>query len=84
MPIRLKVFFQFFAHLKSVIDIAARKEVKVIIVEPFYCRKAADKVARETGVHVLVLANSTGGQKGADDYLAMIDNTVNSLTEILR
>ena len=72
------------AHLREVIKTAEKEKIKTIVVEPFYSRKAADKVALETGANVLVIANSTGGQKGIDNYIMVIDNIVNSLAKAFK
>ena len=49
-----------------------RTGAKVIVMEPFYDRKVADLVARQTGVKVLVLPPSVGGVKGIDDYIQLM------------
>jgi ABC-type Zn uptake system ZnuABC Zn-binding protein ZnuA len=49
-----------------------RTGAKTIIMEPFYDRKAADFVAKETGAKVLVLPPSVGGIRGLNDYLSVM------------
>ena len=72
------------SHLAAVIDRMKADNVRVVLMEPFYSRKAADLVASRTGAAVLVRANSVGGQPDATDYIAMIDMVVKLLHEALR
>jgi ABC-type Zn uptake system ZnuABC Zn-binding protein ZnuA len=67
-------------HLTEVIQRANRENIGVILMEPFYRRKAADFVASKTDAEVLVCAHSVGGQKEAPDYLSLIDLVVSRLT----
>jgi zinc/manganese transport system substrate-binding protein len=69
------------AHLRTIAESARQQGVRVILQEPFYSRKAADRLAGETSARVVVVANSVGGQPEASDYLALIDLIVKRLTE---
>ena len=69
------------SHLAGLIQTMKRTGAKVIIMEPFYDRKMADFVARNTGATVLVLPPSVGGQKGIDDYIALIKYDIARLAE---
>jgi ABC-type Zn uptake system ZnuABC Zn-binding protein ZnuA len=60
-----------------------RNGIKVILLEPFYERKAADNVRQKTGAKVVVCASAVGGQKEATDYLALMDLIVNKLSDAL-
>lgn len=64
------------AHLAQVADTAKAGGVKIILQEPFYSRKAADRVAAQIGARMVVVANSVGGQMEATDYLALMDLVV--------
>ncbi len=63
-------------HVAEVIARIKLENVKLLLMEPFYSRKAPDLVASETGIKVVECANSVGGQPEASDYLSMIDNVV--------
>ena len=63
-------------HVAEVIKRVRVDHVKVLLMEPFYSRKAPDLVASETGITVVECANTVGGQPEATDYLTMIDNVV--------
>jgi ABC-type Zn uptake system ZnuABC Zn-binding protein ZnuA len=51
----------------------------LILQEPFFSRKAADRLAGQTGAKVVVTANSVGGEEAASDYLALFDLIVKRL-----
>ena len=71
------------AHLAEIIELVKKNGIKVILLEPFYERKAADLVAEKTGAKVLVCASAVGGQKEATDYLALMDLLVNGLADAM-
>jgi len=68
-------------HLKDVIDIMKRDNVKIILMEVFYDEKPAQFVAAETGAKVVVVPNSVGGTKEAKDYFCLIDTIVDKIAE---
>ena len=71
-------------HLKDVINIMNRDDIKVILMEVFYDRKSAQFVAAKTGAKVIVVSNSVGGTKEAKDYFGLIDTIVDKLALGLR
>lgn len=71
------------SHLAGLIQTMKRTGAKVIIMEPFYDRKMADFVARNTGATVLILPPSVGGEKGVDDYEALMRHDISRLAEVL-
>ena len=70
-------------HVADVVKRVKAEGAKVLLMEPFYSRKAPDLVASETGISVVECANSVGGQAEATDYLTMIDNVVTRLSTAL-
>ena len=72
-------------HVLEVINKMKNQRINVLLVEPFYSRKAPDLVAEKTGATVVLCANSVGGtQEGDDigpakDYLSLINYIVDSL-----
>jgi ABC-type Zn uptake system ZnuABC Zn-binding protein ZnuA len=60
------------SHLYEVIQAVKRTGAKAIVMEPFYDRKVADLVAKQTGIQVLLLPPSVGGVKGIDDYIQLM------------
>jgi ABC-type Zn uptake system ZnuABC Zn-binding protein ZnuA len=63
-------------HVADVIRRIQSEGIEVLLMEPFYSRKAPDLVASQTGIRVVECANSVGGQPVATDYLTMLDNAV--------
>jgi zinc/manganese transport system substrate-binding protein len=70
-------------HLASVVESMKARQVRVILQEPFYTRKAADFAAGRTGAAVLVVPTMTGGGPEASGYLAMLDNAIGKLSAAL-
>jgi zinc/manganese transport system substrate-binding protein len=69
------------AHLNDVLKIIPEQKVKFLLMEPFYSRQAPDWVEKKTGIKIVQVANSVGGQPEATDYIAMIDNLVKRCIE---
>lgn len=72
------------SHLFALIQTMKRTGAKVIVMEPFYDRKTADLVARQTGAQVLILPPSVGGVKGIDDYVQLMTYDLTRLANALR
>lgn len=70
-------------HLTEVMRTVQAEKIAVILQEPFYSRKAADFVARQTGAMVVVCPNTVGGTAEAGSYLQMIDLVVHRLARAL-
>lgn len=72
------------AHLASLVATMKSTAARIILMEPFYDRRIADKVALETGAKVLVVPPSVGGAKGLDDYVAVMRNAVATVAAAVR
>jgi zinc/manganese transport system substrate-binding protein len=72
------------SHLYEVIQTVKRTGAKAIVMEPFYDRKVADLVARQTGIKVLILPPSVGGVKGIDDYIQLLQYDMSQLANAVR
>ncbi|MGB2986199.1 MAG: metal ABC transporter substrate-binding protein, partial [Phycisphaerae bacterium] len=68
-------------HVAEVIKRVQTENIHVLLMEPFYSRKAPDLVASQTGITVVECANSVGGQPEATDYLTLMDNIINRVIE---
>lgn len=68
------------SHLLQVVQAVKASGAKVIIMEPFYDRKVADLVARQTGATVLILPPSVGGVPGITSYLQLMQHDVTELS----
>ena len=63
-------------HVADIVKRVKAEGVRVLLMEPFYSRKAPELVASQTGISVVECANSVGGQPEATDYLTSLDNIV--------
>jgi zinc/manganese transport system substrate-binding protein len=72
------------SHLVEVINAMKRTGAKVIVMEPFYDRKIADLVARQTNAKVLILPPSVGGVPGVTDYVQLMKYDMDQLASTLR
>ncbi|MEO6526172.1 MAG: metal ABC transporter substrate-binding protein [Gemmatimonadaceae bacterium] len=72
------------SHLYGVIQTVKRTGAKAIVMEPFYDRKVADLVAKQTGVAVLILPPSVGGVKGVNDYISLVKYDMAQLAAAVR
>ena len=68
-------------HILEVINTMKSEKAGVILMEPFYNRDDAEAVAKKTGSNVVVVPNAVNEQ--VKDYIAMLDNVVNRLSEAL-
>lgn len=67
------------AHLVKVEETVRREGIGIILQEPWHSRKAADRVAANTGARVVEAPSMVGGEAGG--YVALIDLIVDRLTE---
>jgi zinc/manganese transport system substrate-binding protein len=72
------------SHLYTVIQAVKNTGAKAIVMEPFYDRKVADLVAKQTGIKVLVLPPSVGGIRGIDDYIQLMQYDMSQLANALK
>ncbi|MFH1741484.1 MAG: metal ABC transporter substrate-binding protein [bacterium] len=72
------------SHTVEVIQTIKSRNIKVIAVEPFYDRKAADAIASRTGAKVIVLPSSVGGLKGVDTYFDLFDYITEQLASAMK
>ncbi len=72
------------SHTLDLIKEMKAKNVKIILVEPYFDLKTPNSIARETGARVLVLTPSVGGEKGIDDYVALFDHDLKLLVDAVK
>jgi zinc/manganese transport system substrate-binding protein len=74
------------SHLYKVIQTVKRTGAKAIIMEPFYDRKVADLVAKQTGIKVLMLPPSVGGLRNGNvgDYISLMRYDISQLAAAVR
>ena len=72
------------AHLAEVINKVKEDKIRVIFVEAYLNRKTAENVAGQTGATVVDVSQFPGALKGTEDnYVALLDNVVDSLSKAL-
>ena len=72
------------SHTIDLINDMKAKNVKIIMVEPYFDLKTPNSIARETGAKVLVMAPSVGAEKEITDYVSLFDYDVKLLAAALR
>jgi zinc/manganese transport system substrate-binding protein len=72
------------AHLLTVVNAIKQSGAKAIVMEPFYDRRTADVVAKQTGAKVLMLPPSVGGTKDVPDYIALLTHDLTELANALK
>jgi zinc/manganese transport system substrate-binding protein len=72
------------SHIQKIAGIIKANKVELILQEPFYPTKAAELLAAQTGVKVVVATNSVGGDSKATDYIALINLIVSRTAGALR
>jgi zinc/manganese transport system substrate-binding protein len=72
------------SHTIDLISEMKAKNVKIIMVEPYFDLKTPNSIARETGAKVLVMAPSVGAEKEITDYVSLFDHDVKLLATALK
>lgn len=72
------------AHIAKLTALMKQEGVKLILIEPFYSRKAAHQLAQKTGAKVVVIPPSVKGAKGVDDYFRLLDYNIEQVVAALR
>jgi len=72
------------SHTLDLITDMKAKNVKIIMVEPYFDLKTPNSIARETGAKVLVMAPSVGAEKEITDYVSLFDYDVKLLAATLK
>ncbi|MGH7806134.1 MAG: metal ABC transporter substrate-binding protein [Candidatus Binatia bacterium] len=70
-------------HLEDVIQRMRAEKIPLILAAPYYDRRHADFVARESGAKIVRLAHQVGSREGAVTYLEMIDTNVRAIVAAL-
>jgi ABC-type Zn uptake system ZnuABC Zn-binding protein ZnuA len=72
------------SHTLDLINDMKAKNVKIIMVEPYFDLKTPNSIARETRAKVLVMAPSVGAEKEITDYVSLFDYDVKLLAAALK
>lgn len=69
------------AHLRDIIALVEREEIKVVVSEIFHNRRPGRFVAENTGAKAIVIPSSVGGTEEANDYFGLFDVIIDNLKE---
>ena len=64
------------AHLQQLVARIRAHKIGVLIMEPYYERRSAEYLARETGIKIVVLPQSVGAQPQVSTYFDLFDAIV--------
>ena len=64
------------AHLQQLVETIRTQKIGVLIMEPYYERRSAEYLARETGIKIVVLPQSVGAQPRVSTYFDLFDAIV--------
>ncbi len=68
-------------HIQRTINIMKQENIRIIIISPFYSKKIPERIAKEVGGIVLVLASSVDGVKGVHSYFDLFDYNIQKLVD---
>lgn len=71
-------------ELAETIDTIKAKHVKALFAEPQYPAKAAETIARETGVQVYTLDPAVSGPDASDAYIQIMQSNLTTLEKALK
>ena len=72
------------SHTLDLINDMKAKNVKIIMVEPYFDLKTPNSIASQTGAKVLVLPPSVGGIPQASDYLKLFETQISMLVDAIK
>jgi ABC-type Zn uptake system ZnuABC Zn-binding protein ZnuA len=72
------------SHTLQLIQEMKSKNVKLLLVEPYFDLKTPAAVARDSGAKVVVLLPSVGGEKSVTHYIALFDHNLNTLVAAIK
>lgn len=70
-------------HTRELINLMRHQNV-IILVEPYFELKIANRIARETGARVVVVLSSVGGEKEITDYFKLFDYDLELVSKALQ
>jgi ABC-type Zn uptake system ZnuABC Zn-binding protein ZnuA len=72
------------SHTLDLINTMKREAIKVILVEPYFDRRAPNKIAQDVGGEVAELMPSVGGVKEIINYFQLFDYDLNILVNLFQ
>jgi zinc/manganese transport system substrate-binding protein len=71
-------------HVRKLEERMREREVKVILMEPYFDARLSEKIARETGARLLLFPPSVGGAKEIGTYIGLFDANLRELAGALK
>ncbi len=71
-------------HVRDTIALIKSAGVKLVLVNNFYDPALPRRIAREGGAAAVVLPNQVRGEKGVNDYFALVDHVLGAMTANLK
>ncbi len=59
------------------------KNIRLIVMEPYFDKRVPEKIASETGARVVVLYPSVGGRRAGETYSEWLSGNIDALLEAL-
>ena len=72
------------AHTLDLQQEMKAKNVKILLVEPYFDLKTPNAISRDTGAKVLVMLPSVGGVKDVTSYIQLFDYDINLLVSTIK
>lgn len=72
------------SHIKEMIDLVAKRKVKVIAIEPYFDPRVPKKIAEASGATVIKLYPSIGGRHDHESYTDWLKGNLDALKEALK
>ena len=72
------------AHTLDLQQEMKQRNIKILLVEPYFDLKTPNAIGRDTGARVVVLPPSVGGVKEITNYIELFDYDVNQLVSAIK
>ena len=69
------------SHVADLIDQIKKAGIKLIVVEPYFDKRVPEKIAEETGAHVITLYPSIGARSKDETYTSFLQGDIDLLLE---
>ncbi len=71
------------SHMAALVKLVKEKNIRLIVMEPYFDKRVPEKIASETGARVVVLYPSVGGRRAGETYSEWLSGNIDALLEAL-
>lgn len=71
------------SHMATLVKLVREKNIRLIVMEPYFDKRVPEKIASETGARVVVLYPSIGGRRSDETYIEWLRDNIDALLEAL-